>query len=105
MSARRIASVAAALLALAACGDNAISAGKTEQSSAAHIAAALDTCAQNQSAFARKVCANRSLAALDSEVQRVYVSASANVSDAGAQMLVRNEARWLEAQRIGCGIS
>jgi uncharacterized protein len=104
MSARRIAGVAAALLALAACGDNAVSAGKTEQSSAAHVAAALDTCAQNQPAFARNVCANRALAALDSEVQRVFVSASANVSDAGAQMLVRNEARWLEAQRIGCGI-
>src|SRR6185312_12396419 len=105
MSARRIASVAAALLALAACGDNAMSASKTEQSSAAHIAAALDTCAQDHSAFARNVCASPSLAALDSQVQRVFVTASANVSDAGAQMLVRNETRWLEAQRIGCGVA
>ena len=101
MSARRIAGVAAALLALAACGDNAMSAGKTEQSSAAHIAAALDTCAQNHSSFARNVCASGSLAALDSQVQRVFVAASANVSDAGAQMLVRR--RGLTQRRAHLG--
>ncbi len=104
MSARGFASVAVAVLALAACGDNAMSASKTEQSSATHIAAALDTCAQNHTGFARGVCTSPALAALDSQVQRGFVAASANVSDAGAQMLVRNEARWLEAQRVGCGI-
>jgi uncharacterized protein DUF3298 len=105
MPTRGFASVVIALLALAGCGDNARSAGKTELSSAEHIAAALDTCAQNHTGFAHNVCSNRMLAGLDAEVQRTLVSAASNVSDAGAQMLVRNEARWLEAQRIGCGVA
>jgi uncharacterized protein len=105
MSARAFASVLLLLLSLAACGDNSTGASKTEQSSAAHIAAALDTCAQASSGFAHNVCANRSLAALDSQVQRTLVTQSENISDAGAQMLVRNQARWLEAQRIGCGVA
>lgn len=104
MPTRGMASVAIALLALVGCDDNARSAGKTDISSAGHIAAALDTCAQNHAAFARTLCASPALAALDTQVQRAFVAASANVSDAGAQLLVRNEARWLEAQRIGCGI-
>ncbi|MBS0386152.1 MAG: DUF3298 domain-containing protein [Proteobacteria bacterium] len=103
MSAHGIASIAVALFALAACDANTASSGKSEQSSSARIAAALDTCAQDRTGFARAVCASSTLAGLDRQVQRALVAASANVSDAGAQLLVRNEARWLEAQRIGCG--
>ena len=105
MSARALASIGALLLALAACGDNSQGANKTEQSSAAHIAQALDSCAHPQGAFAQNICANRALAALNLQVERTLVAQSANVSDAGAQMLVRNQARWLEAQRVGCGVA
>src|SRR6185312_12008841 len=105
MSTRGFACVAIALLALAGCGDNARSASKTDLSSAEHIAAALDTCAQNHTGFARNVCGSRTLANLNTQVQRTLVSAAGHVSDAGAQMLVNNEARWLEAQRVGCAVA
>jgi hypothetical protein len=105
MPTRRLACVAIALLALVACDQDAVSAGKTERSSAANIAVALDTCAQNRGPLARSVCANPLLTGLDRQVQRALVAASSNVSDAGAQLLVRNEGRWLEAQRVGCGIT
>ncbi|MBI3438279.1 MAG: DUF3298 domain-containing protein [Proteobacteria bacterium] len=105
MTTRGFICVAFALLALAACDQDALSAGKTDQSSAANIAVALDTCAQNHGPFARSVCSSPTLTALDRQVQRALVTASGNVSDAGAQLLVRNEARWLEAQRIGCGVA
>lgn len=95
---------AVALLALAACGDNATGANKTDQSSAAHIAAALNVCDQPDNSFIRDVCADRSLAALDTQMRQTLTAQSANISDAGAQLLVQNQARWREAQRIGCGV-
>jgi hypothetical protein len=64
----------------------------------------LDTCAQDHTAFARNICSNRALSALNAQVRNTLVSAAANVSDAGAQMLVTNQARWLSAQRIACGV-
>jgi uncharacterized protein YecT (DUF1311 family) len=104
MQARGISLVCAgfAVLALSGCGDH--GAGKTEASSAERIAAALDTCAEGRGAFARHLCANHELAALDGEVRHTLVAQAAEVSDAGAQLLVRNQTRWLEAQRISCGI-
>jgi hypothetical protein len=106
MSAREVGVVCAvaALLALAACGANAGGA-KTEQSSAEHINAALDVCAQQHDPFAHAICANRALAGLDSQIRQTLVAQSANVSDAGAQMLVRNQERWRQAQRVVCGIA
>lgn len=106
MSAREVAIVCAmaACLALAACSGN-VGGVKTEQSSAEHIAAALDTCAQERDAFAHSICANRRLAALDRQIRQTLVAQSADVSDAGAQMLVRNQERWREAQRIVCGVA
>ncbi|HRK63842.1 MAG TPA: RsiV family protein [Terricaulis sp.] len=96
--------VAMACLTLAACGDRAGS--KTEASSAEAIAAALDICEGEgaQGAFARNVCENRQLAAIDGQIREALVAESANVSDAGAQMLVQNQTRWREAARVSCGL-
>lgn len=97
-----VAGVVIACLAAAACGDRA--GGKTEASSAEAIAQALDICTGDQDAFARRVCDNRELAAIDSEVRQALVAESAAISDAGAQLLVQNQARWREAARIACGL-
>src|SRR5262245_22934457 len=88
-----------ALLALAACGENASGANKTDQSSAAHIAAALNICARPDDPFAQDVCNNRALAALDTQMRDALTAQSSKISDAGAQLLVQNQARWREAQR------
>lgn len=104
IQARAISAICAAVsaLALAACeprGD-----GKTEATSEQRIAAALDSCAEGRGAFAQAVCQNQSLATLDTQIRETLVAEAADVSDAGARMLVQNQQRWLEAQRIGCGI-
>ncbi len=93
----------AASLILAACGDRAGDA-KTPRSAGERIAAALDPCGEGRGAFAQNVCKNEALAALDSEVSNTLVAEAANVSDAGAQLLVQNQQRWLETQRIACGV-
>jgi uncharacterized protein YecT (DUF1311 family) len=90
-------------LALAACGERA-DAGKA-QSSPEAISAALDLCAEGSGAFQAHLCANRDLAALGGEVRAAFIAEAASVSDAGAQLLVRNQSRWLEARRISCGIT
>jgi hypothetical protein len=92
-----------ALLALVAC-DNAGNGAKTEESSAERIAAGLDVCAQSDDGFAQQVCGNRALVGLDNQVRETLVAEAASVSDAGAAMLIRNQQRWREAQRIQCGI-
>lgn len=102
--ARAISAICAALglLALAACepsGD-----AKTEATSEQRIAAALDPCAAGRGAFAQTVCQNQQLASLEGDIRETLVAEAADVSDAGARMLVQNQQRWLEAQRIGCGI-
>lgn len=94
---------ASALVALAAC-DNSQGAGKTDQSSAERISAALDACAENSDEFARSVCANETLSTLDNEVRETLVAESAAVSDAGAQLLVQNQRRWRQAARVSCGL-
>jgi hypothetical protein len=105
MSARAVGTVLAscALLALAAC-DNTSSGAKTEESSSERISAGLDVCAQATNEFSQQVCANRSLVGLDNQVRETLVAEAANVSDAGAAMLVQNQQRWREAQRVSCGI-
>lgn len=94
-----------ALLAVAACNDDARGASKTEASSEQRIAAALDTCAETRNGFSQSVCENRALATLDNQIRTTLVAEAANVSDAGAQMIVQNQIRWREAQRIMCGIA
>lgn len=105
MSARALAVIGAsfASIALAACGDNANGA-KTEQSSAERVAAALDICAEADTVFAQRVCSNRPLAAIDSQIREMLVAESAEISDAGAQLLIDNQAQWREATRIACGL-
>lgn len=95
---------AIALLGLAACGGPR-SGDKTEQSSAERVAAALDVCGEGQGEFAAFVCADETLAALDAEARTALVEEAALVSDAGAQLLVQNQIRWREAQRISCGVA
>lgn len=94
---------AGAVFALGACGDSQ-GAGKTDASGAERIAEALDVCAEGRGAFAQNVCQNQTLSTLDTQVRETLVAQSADVSDAGAQMLVQNQTRWREAQRIACGI-
>jgi hypothetical protein len=93
-----------ACIALTACQDN--EGAKTERSSAERVAAELDMCGEEHQAagFAQNVCANRPLAALDTQIREALVAESAAVSDAGAQMLVQNQRRWREAVRLSCGV-
>jgi hypothetical protein len=92
------------MLALSACGDRADGAGKTELSSAERIAAGLDVCAREDDAFAHQVCENRALAGLEGQVRETLVAEAADVSDAGAALLVENQNRWRAAQRVACGV-
>lgn len=77
---------------------------KTDASSEMNISAALDVCGEDQGAYGESVCANRALVTLDHAVSEVLVAESANVSDAGARLLVQSQNRWREAQRVACGI-
>lgn len=104
MSMRRFGAVGAvaACLALAACGER--GAGKTEASSAEAMTAALNICEGEQDAFARNVCDNRQLAAIEGEIRETLVAESASISDAGAQLIVQSQSRWRDAARVGCGL-
>lgn len=105
MSARGVGfvAIACATFALSAC-DGRRSDTKTNQSSAERMSAALDLCAEGNQGFAQQVCQNRALAAIDNQVRDRLVAESANVSDAGAQLLVQNQNRWREAAAVMCGI-
>lgn len=98
-----IAGAAFAFATLVACTDNANGA-KTERSSAERVAEQLDVCSEGGGEFAQRVCANRPLAELDGQVRATLVAESANISDAGAQLLVQNQNRWRDAARVSCGI-
>lgn len=99
-----IAAASMLVLALSACGDRG-NGEKTEESSAENITAALDVCANPQGdAVSQSLCQNRALVSLDAAVRQSLVSAAAEVSDAGAQMLVQNQRRWSDAARVMCGI-
>ena len=100
----RIAGASLALCLIAAC-DPVGGGTKTDESSAERISAALDVCADGRGAFAQNVCANRVLAGLDNQVREGLVAEAAEVSDAGAAMLVQNQNRWREAARISCGLA
>lgn len=104
MSARGFATAGAAIacFALTACGDRGET--KTDQSSAARVAEALDVCADADGAFNRSLCSNGALAALDTQIRETLVAESAAVSDAGAEMLVQHQRRWRDAARVSCGV-
>ncbi len=100
----RLAGASFAICILAAACDQASSGSKTDESSAEAISAALDVCAEGRSTFAQNVCANRALAGLDNQVREALVAEAAEVSDAGAAMLVQHQNRWREAARVSCGV-
>lgn len=105
MSARGVGiiAIACATFALSACGERRGD-SKTAQSSAERVSAALDVCAENGAGFAQHVCQNQALASIDGEVRELLVAESANVSDAGALLLVQNQNRWREAAGVMCGV-
>ncbi|MDX2275069.1 MAG: RsiV family protein [Hyphomonadaceae bacterium] len=88
-------------LALAGCEQKGPEPGVTPQQ---RIASELDPCAEGGDGFARRVCGDQELAALDGQIRETLVAEAASVSEAGAELLIRNQARWREAQRIACGI-
>jgi len=98
-----LASASFALLTLSAC-DRHGNGAKTEESSAENIAVALNACADPQTEFARNVCANRTLASLDTAARDTLVAESAAISDAGAALLVQNQQRWRDSARVLCGV-
>ena len=100
----RLAGASLAICILAACEAQGGGGAKTDESSAAAISAALDVCAEGRDAFAQNVCANRALAGLDNQVRDALVAQAAEVSDAGAAMLVQHQNRWREAARVSCGV-
>ncbi len=70
----------------------------------AQVAAALDPCAAGAEGLAQSICNNEKLAALNGEVREALVAEAASVSSEGAQMLIDTQQRWLETQRIACGV-
>ncbi len=106
MPARAIVAVSAALasLLLVACGDGGAGKAKHGGTPQQRLAAALDPCAEGGDAFAQSVCANRTLSEIDGQIRETLVAEAAEVSDAGAEMLARNQQRWRAAQRVECGI-
>jgi hypothetical protein len=105
MSARGVGiiAIACATLALSACEPRSDS--KTDDSSAERVSAALDLCQDGGEGFAQQVCENQALASIDTQVRETLVAESANVSDAGAQLLVQNQNRWREAAAVMCGVA
>jgi hypothetical protein len=110
MPARSLILIGAALaaLSLAACtpkSDKTGDAGdQTPRGEAAQIAAALDPCAEGSGADP-SLCGNRALAALDEQIRDALVAEAASVSADGADVLVQNEQRWRQAQRVACGVA
>lgn len=92
-----------ALATLAGCGPRGEQEAEQEQGATVEIAAALDPCAGGEG-FAQNLCKNRALAALDTQIRESLVAQAESISPEGAQLLVRNEQEWREAQRINCGI-
>lgn len=97
-----VASATFATLALTGCGDH--EKGGDDATPQQRIAAELDPCQRQGDAFAERVCANQTLAGIDGQIRDALVAEAANVSEAGAELMIRNQERWREAQRISCGI-
>jgi hypothetical protein len=97
-----IASASFALITLAGCGDRD---GQTKGGAPQErIAAELDPCARRDDAFAQSVCANQALSTLDGQIRETLVAEASSVSEAGAELLIRNQERWRDVQRVACGI-
>jgi hypothetical protein len=68
------------------------------------LARGLTVCPEGSEGFPETLCKNEALAALGADVSETLVAEAAGVSDAGAQLLVQGQQRWLEAQRVACGV-
>ncbi len=91
---------AAALACLAGCGSPQSGTTNSEHQSLAETLA----CGPSSQGMAAAVCANPTLAALDTQVREALVAQSGNVSDSGAQLLAQGQRRWLDAQGAACGV-
>jgi len=102
MTARHLVLLGVALAVLAACGPKA----EDTAAEAKNGEAGLTECGGGASggAFSQALCGNQQLAALDGQIREALVAEAASVSDAGAQMLAQGQQRWLEAQRVACGV-
>lgn len=91
--------------ALAACGPRGEqSAGRSAAKGKAPAIAEILSCEGAPAGFAGTVCRHPQLSALDEQVRQALLAKAGDVSDAGAQMLVESQRRWLEAQRAACGV-
>lgn len=70
----------------------------------ARVAEALDPCAGSAAGFARSVCANRALSALDTQIRNSLAVEAGPISEAGMRVLIENQQDWRNAQRIACGV-
>ncbi|MES1198823.1 MAG: RsiV family protein [Pseudomonadota bacterium] len=102
-----------AALALAGCGAKPAQSATTKNAqqtapvasvSPAQVASLLDPCTDNRPGFAHNLCSTASLASLDTQIRNSLQTQATNLSNAGAQMLVQNQQRWREAQRLSCGV-
>jgi hypothetical protein len=98
MTARHIVLIGVLAAALAGCTP------KADDSTAEASDAGLAACGGGACAFAEALCGNQRLAALDGQIREALTAEAAAVSDAGAQMLAQGQQRWLEAQRVACGV-
>ena len=96
--------MSACALALVGCGPRPAARDAVPVDPVAETAAALNPCDDGGDAFARAVCANPQLAALEGELRAALAREAADVSEAGRQALVESQQRWLQAQRTACGI-
>lgn len=91
--------LAALMCAAAACGQS----GSAPKGQAPQSLAEALSC-DNEQGFAKAICAHPQLSALDAQVREALIAQAGAVTDAGAQMLAESQRRWLEAQRVDCGV-
>lgn len=91
--------MAAFACALAACGPR----GEAAKGQAPQSLAEALSC-ENEQGFAQTICAHPQLSVLDGQIREALIAQAGSVSDAGAQMLAESQRRWLEAQRVDCGV-
>ena len=95
---------------MSSCGPNTTASSPTttaasNQSLHTRVAQVLDPCASNSSGFARNVCSNQTLTGIDTQIRTSLQAEAANITDAGARLLIENQQRWRDAQRLACGVT
>jgi len=102
MQARYLVLIGVVAAALGACTPKAQEGAEAKNGADAGLAA----CAGGDAggAFSAALCGNQQLAALDGQVREALTAEAASVSESGMQMLAQGQQRWLEAQRVACGV-